>query len=87
VGARADRDDDEGTSPADATDRVAELTPRLARLSVRIVLPRLVRLFPTNGEYTVPLPAAVRPANFYVQGVGLTPLGLAVTDGYQVIAF
>ena len=51
------------------------------------LLPRPdVVLFVPSGMLDLPLPASVRPATFYAQGVTLTTAGLRVTDGYAVTA-
>lgn len=44
-------------------------------------------LWQPNNALHVPLPVAVRPLTFYVQGVAVTPSALAVTEGYTIAAF
>lgn len=46
-----------------------------------------VVFFEPTGQALLPLPASVRPVQFFVQGVTLTPIGLAVTDGVHVQAW
>src|SRR5690606_33267706 len=48
-----------------------------------VLLPRPdVVIYVPNGSLQLALPAAIRPASFYAQGVTLTQFGLRVTDGY-----
>ncbi|HZN42041.1 MAG TPA: hypothetical protein VFD82_24790 [Planctomycetota bacterium] len=42
---------------------------------------------PGLSPFFLPLPPAVRPVTVWVQGVAVTPTGLATTDGFTVIAF
>lgn len=71
---------------------VLSLNPQPALLAMNgsypcITLPSPdVVLMPQTGSFTLGLPAAVRPATVYAQGVWLMPLGLRTTDGYSVIA-
>lgn len=45
-----------------------------------------VVVLPPSYSFHLPLPASVRPATLFVQGVKLLPQGLATTDGYSVMA-
>jgi len=71
---------------------VLGLNAQPALIAMNGILPCIVLpspdavLFIPSGEYNLPLPASVRPATFYAQGVSLTPQGLRVTDGYAVTA-
>ena len=42
---------------------------------------------PPTSSHHIPLPPAVRPVTFFVQGVVLDPSGLQTTDGFAVSAF
>lgn len=59
----------------------------LARIPCILLPTPDVVFFEPTGQALLPLPVSVWPLQFFVQGVTLTPLGLAVTDGVLVQAW
>jgi hypothetical protein len=71
------------------TQQPTLLPPVLGQTCLLVPSPDVLLLAPTSMfvGVVVPLPAAVRPATFYVQAIGLSPtLGLATGDGFTVVA-